>query len=106
MPLIKSNYSPPLLFKNNHFNTAYKTLFNKETIKYNRERITTNDNDFLDLDFSTNNSDTLVIVQHGLEGSSNSKYIVSVVNFLNSKNIDCLAINFRGCSGDDNNFMY
>lgn len=106
MPLINSNYKPHLIFKNSHFNTVYKTLFNNETITYKRKRIFTDDNDFLDLDFSTNNSNTLVIAMHGLEGSSKSKYIISVINYLNTNSIDCVAVNFRGCSGHDNNNSY
>ncbi|UMB60913.1 alpha/beta fold hydrolase [Lutibacter sp. A80] len=106
MPIIESNYKPSLLFKNVHLNTVYKTLFYSKKNTYKRERITTKDNDFLDLDFSINNSNTLVIALHGLEGSSKSKYIISVVNYLNNNNIDCVAVNFRGCSGEDNNNIY
>ena len=106
MPIIESSYKPSLLFKNVHLNTVYKTLFYSRKNTYKRERITTEDNDFLDLDFSINNSETVVIALHGLEGSSKSKYIVSAVNHLNNNNIDCIAINFRGCSGEDNNNLY
>lgn len=106
MPIIKSTYQPPFLFKNNHLNTVYKTLFYKNNISYNRQRIFTPDNDFLDLDFSIVGSNTLVIAMHGLEGSSKSHYLVSAINYLNSQNIDCVALNFRGCSGEDNNQLY
>jgi hypothetical protein len=106
MPLINSTYQPSFLFKNAHLNTAYKTLFYKINNHYKRTRIITPDNDFLDLDFSCVGSDTLVIASHGLEGSSKSKYILSLVNFLNSKDIDAVAVNFRGCSGEDNNHVY
>jgi len=106
MPIIESTYKPSFYFKNAHFNTVYKTLFFKNTVEYNRERIFTPDNDFLDLDFSKIGSDTLVIAMHGLEGSSQSKYIISVINFLNAHKIDCVAVNFRGCSGEDNNQLY
>ena len=106
MPIIESSYKPSYLFKNTHINTMYKTLFYTGNNAYKRERITTEDNDFLDLDFSTNNSETLVIAMHGLEGSSKSKYIISIVNYLNNNNIDCVAVNFRGCSGEDNNHIY
>lgn len=106
MPIIQSSYKPNLFFKNTHLNTSYKTLFTNQKIKYSRKRISTPDKDFLELDFSTVNSETLVIACHGLEGSSNSKYIISVCNYLNKQKIDCLALNFRGCSGEDNNFMY
>lgn len=106
MPLIQSTYKPTLLFKSAHINTVYKTLFYNNTNQYKRTRITTPDNDFLDLDFSTIGSKTLVIALHGLEGSSKSKYIVSLVNFLNSKNVDSVAVNFRGCSEEDNKQIY
>lgn len=106
MPVINSTYKPSLLFKNTHFNTIYKTLFFKDVVHYNRKRIETPDNDFLDLDFSLVNSETIVITMHGLEGSSKSKYILSVVNYLNSQNIDSVAVNFRGCSGEDNKHIY
>lgn len=106
MPLITSTYKPSLLFKNSHFNTAFKTLFFNNIISYNRKRVETPDNDFIDLDFSTVGSDTLVIAMHGLEGSSQSKYIISVIEHLNSQNMDCVAINFRGCSGDENKKIY
>lgn len=106
MPLITSTYKPSLLFKNSHFNTTFKTLFFNNIISYNRKRVETPDNDFIDLDFSTVGSDTLVITMHGLEGSSQSKYIISVIEHLNSQNMDCVAINFRGCSGEENKKIY
>ena len=106
MPLITSTYNPPFLFKNNHFNTIYKTFFFNDEINYFRKRITTPDQDFLDIDFSLVPSDTIVIALHGLEGSSNSKYILSLVNHLNQHQIACAAVNFRGCSGEDNNHLH
>ncbi|OGS73463.1 MAG: hypothetical protein A3F91_00500 [Flavobacteria bacterium RIFCSPLOWO2_12_FULL_35_11] len=106
MPLLKSTYEPAVLFRNTHFNTAYKTLFFVDSIQYTRERVKTNDGDFIDLDISSVESDTLVLALHGLEGSSQSKYIVSVLNYLNLQNIDGAALNFRGCSGVDNNKPY
>lgn len=102
MPIIKSTYKPTVLFRNHHFNTAYKRLFFTKTIHYSRERIKTSDDDFIDLDSASVGSDTLVLALHGLEGSSQSKYIISVLNFLNSQNIDGAALNFRGCGGEDN----
>ena len=106
MPVINSTYKPDFLFRNTHLNTIYKTLFYKNEVDYQRKRIDTPDNDFLDLDFSTVNSTTLVIALHGLEGSSKSKYMLSACQYLNSQNIDCVAVNFRGCSGEDNTQLY
>ncbi|WP_299017130.1 alpha/beta fold hydrolase [uncultured Polaribacter sp.] len=102
MPIIKSTFSPTLPFKNGHFNTMYRPLFRKDTCKYQRKRITTWDKDFIDLDFSFQNSKTLVVLIHGLEGSSQSTYITATSNYLNAKKIDTVCFNLRSCSGQDN----
>jgi predicted alpha/beta-fold hydrolase len=80
----------------------YRPIFIKETCNYTRKRIVTWDNDFIDLDFSKANSNTLAILIHGLEGSSESKYMISTTNELNGKGIDTVSVNLRGCSGEDN----
>jgi predicted alpha/beta-fold hydrolase len=80
----------------------YRPLFMKDTCSYLRKRITTWDNDFIDLDFSYVGSKTLVLLIHGLEGSSESKYITSNSNHLNNKGLDTVCFNLRGCSGEDN----
>ena len=51
MPLIKNfTYFPPILFNNGHIQTIYPSLFRKfDTSFYQRERISTNDNDFLEI---------------------------------------------------------
>ena len=102
MPIITSNFSASLPFKNGHFNTIYRALFMKETHNYRRERITTWDNDFIDLDFSEVNSSKLVVLIHGLEGSSTSKYILAAASVLNKAVYDTVSFNLRGCSGEDN----
>ena len=74
----------------------------KESHNYNRRRITTWDNDFIDLDFSKVNSSKLVVLIHGLEGSSESKYILAAASELNKAGYDTVSFNLRGCSGEDN----
>ena len=96
-------YKPPLFFKNGHLQTIYATLFRKfDTAFYKRERIHTDDNDFLDLDWAYTGSDKLAIVSHGLEGSSHRAYVVGMVKALNAGGWDGLAWNYRGCSGSVN----
>ncbi len=102
MPLLNSNFLPTIPFRNGHFNTMYRPLFMKDKISYKRKRITTWDNDFIDLDFSFVNSSTLVVLIHGLEGSSESKYMISTSNYLNNRHLDTVCFNLRGCSGEDN----
>ncbi len=102
MPILESDFSPSLPFKNGHMNTIFRPLFMKESHNYERVRIDTWDHDFIDLDFSKVGSDVLVLLIHGLEGSSESKYILSASSELNEVGYDTVAFNLRGCSGEDN----
>lgn len=102
MPILKTNFSPTFPFKNPHFSTMYRSLFMKNVANYKRTRITTWDSDFIDLDFSSVKSTTLILLIHGLEGSSQSKYMISSVNHLNKNGFDTVCMNLRGCSGEDN----
>ena len=48
----------------------------------------------------------IVIIIHGLEGSSDSNYIKSLAKVLNQYPFDVVAINLRGCSGESNRKLY
>jgi len=95
-------YSPILPFKNAHFNTIYRKAFTNHNVKYVRKRLITPDNDFLDIDFSKTNSNKVIVIIHGLEGSSRSKYVLSNTVFFNKHGYDVCAMNMRGCSGEPN----
>jgi len=102
MPVLTSDFIPSLAFRNKHFNSVFRLFFAKGSHNYKRKRITTFDDDFMDLDFSTVGSDTIALLIHGLEGSSESTYILSAVKELNAVGIDAVSLNLRGCSGEDN----
>ncbi len=104
MPIIKDfSFKPSLLLRNKHFNTIYRHFVAKSEVSYQRERIQTQDNDFLDLDISSVESKKLIIAIHGLEGSSNSNYIRTLVARANKNKFDVIVLNLRGCSGEANN---
>lgn len=105
MPILESDFIPSLPFRNGHVNTVFRPLFMKETHNYERIRIETWDNDFIDLDFSKVGSNILVLLIHGLEGSSESKYMISAANELNNAGYDAVSFNLRGCSGEDNRLL-
>jgi len=105
MPIISSDYKPSILFKSAHFNTVFRTFFMSDANNYTRKRLELVDRDFMDLDFSTVESDTIVIALHGLEGSSESKYIIAISKYLNQQKIDVVAVNLRGCSGEPNRLL-
>ncbi len=67
-----------------------------------RERIRTPDDDFLDLDWRGRHASRLAILSHGLEGCSRSIYVRGMMRTLSAAGWDCLAWNFRGCSGEMN----
>lgn len=102
MPILTSSFTPSYPLKNGHVNTVFRNLFAKENHQYKRKRITTWDDDFIDLDFSIVGSKTLVVLIHGLEGSSESKYILAASTEINNAGIDTVSFNLRGCSGEDN----
>lgn len=103
MPLIETDYKPPLLFKNRHVNTIYSSLFRKtKPLSFKRKRIETLDDDFLDIDLIENASRKIVILCHGLEGSSDSKYIQATAKLLSLNGYSVAAMNYRFCSGEIN----
>lgn len=104
MPLItRSDYTPPPYLFNGHLQTIIPAVFRKvEGVKFRRERISTPDNDFLDLDWSRQGFANLAILSHGLEGDSQRPYIKGMVRMLNAHKWDALAWNYRGCSGEMN----
>ena len=108
MPVVTSSYRAPLYFFNGHLQTIIPGLFRAVPgVRYRRERLTTLDGDFLDLDWSENatNSAKLVILSHGLEGDAGRPYIKGMVKALNQAGFDALAWNFRSCSGEPNKLL-
>ena len=95
-------YQPPLLLRFRHFNTMYSTLFRKVNINYQRERIDTPDDDFIDLDWVKEGSDSLVILCHGLEGAGDSPYVKGMAKAFLKQQWDVCAYNYRTCSGEMN----
>ena len=69
---------------------------------YERERITTSDDDFLDLDWKRAGNPQLVIICHGLEGNTNRPYLKGMADYFFRKDWDVLTWNYRGCSEEMN----
>ncbi len=72
---------------------------------YERERIETPDGDFLDLDWARVGADRVVVISHGLEGSTDRAYVRGMARALNRHAWDALAWNLRGCSGEPNRLL-
>lgn len=104
MPFIEhSTYRPPGWLPGAHAQTLLPRLLRRvRPLAVSRERIATPDDDFLDLDWTGRGSSRLAILSHGLEGCSRSPYVVGMMRALTSVGWDCLAWNFRACSGEIN----
>ncbi|MCB1319062.1 MAG: alpha/beta fold hydrolase [Leptospiraceae bacterium] len=106
MPVLaKSTYQRPGFFRGGHWQTIYSPVFRRVAgVAFLRERLVTPDDDFLDLDWIRTKpaNQRLVILCHGLEGSSDSVYIRGMSRAFMQEGRDVLAWNYRGCSGEPN----
>ncbi len=101
--LVKSKFKPAWWLNNPHLQTVYPALLRKPSILIlRRERFITEDNDFIDVDFCGQGKQPLVILLHGLTGSSHSTYIQGLQLALSEHGLRSAALNFRGCSGEYN----
>ncbi|MCH2046874.1 MAG: alpha/beta fold hydrolase [Saprospiraceae bacterium] len=108
MPII---HTPPIPYKhpkrlfNRHIETIYPSRFRKIIgVDYERERMETADGDFIDLDWliAKEQNNSLMIMSHGLEGSSASQYAKGTARIFYQHGWDALVWNYRSCSGEIN----
>ena len=97
-------YQAPGWLPGGHLQTIYPALMlARPDLHFRRERWTTPDEDFIDLDFIDGNPDApLVILFHGLEGSSSSHYARALMAALQQRGWSGVVPHFRGCSGELN----
>ena len=70
---------------------------------YQRERWTAPDGDFIDLDWLAGPpGSSLLVLFHGLEGSSGSHYAMAFAQFAQAHGLSFVVPHFRGCSGELN----
>ncbi|HXN07404.1 MAG TPA: alpha/beta fold hydrolase [Nitrospiria bacterium] len=91
-----------------HSQTVYRTLLGKTpSLPVKRVRWKTPDGDFLDLDFleapeKADKYTPLILLLHGLEGSSRAKYMLGLLEACFKNQWPAVALNFRSCSGELN----
>ncbi|WP_395824486.1 YheT family hydrolase [Collimonas sp.] len=99
-----ASYLAPLWLPGGHLQTIYPaTCISKPAVSYRRERWDTPDGDFIDIDFVDGQPDRpLVVLFHGLEGSSDSHYSRALMAQLVTLGWSGAVPHFRGCSGEIN----
>jgi predicted alpha/beta-fold hydrolase len=98
-----SDFRAPWWLKSAHLQTLFGPLFRRRpAIGLRRERIELADGDFLDLDWTPGNRGPVVVVLHGLEGSSDSPYARGMLETIHAHGWRGAVMHFRGCSGVPN----
>jgi uncharacterized protein len=107
------NYQAPWWLPGGNLQTIWPALYARrgfgERPHYRRERWTTPDGDFLDVDWlekaTTSPGRTeapLLVLFHGLEGSSRSHYAEAFADFAQERGLAFVVPHFRGCGGELN----
>ena len=97
-------HSPRWCF-NGHIHTIYQSLTG-DTAQPSIERveIATPDNDFLELDCAIRpDSEAIITLFHGLEGSTKRYYMVELMKTLLRNGFSVVGVNFRSCGSRMNN---
>ncbi|WPP00189.1 hydrolase [Pseudomonas sp. HR96] len=99
------SFRPAPGLANPHLQTLWGPLGRRTVhLQRQRERLWLADGDFLDLDWHASQAPEapLVLVLHGLTGSSNSPYVAGLQRALAAQDWGSVAVNWRGCSGEPN----
>jgi predicted alpha/beta-fold hydrolase len=117
-----SNIEAPWWLPGGHLQTIWPAIHTRHLsasalsgVTYRRERWTTPDGDFIDLDWQDAPASTpletgalepnkppLLVLFHGLEGSSSSHYALAFARQARRQGLDFVVPHFRGCSGELN----
>lgn len=98
-------YTPPAWLKGGHAQTIVPVYWGApHGPRLRRERLTTPDGDFVDLDWVDAPTPTrqIVVLFHGLEGSSRSHYARALMHEVAERRWRGVVAHFRGCSGEMN----
>jgi len=98
------DYASPWWLPGGNLQTIWPPLLTPEPrVLFQRERWETPDGDFIDLDWLPWIADApLVVLFHGLEGSSQSHYARALMHALRQRGWNGCVPHFRGCSGELN----
>jgi uncharacterized protein len=107
-------YKAPLWLPGGHLQTIWPALYGRRTplatAPYRRVRWTTPDQDFIDVDWldvaptlaAARAAPPLLVLFHGLEGSSHSHYARAFAAHAQARGWAFAVAHFRGCSGEIN----
>ncbi len=103
MPIRAAGFRPAWWLPGPHLQTLWPALVRRRPqVVLRRERLELADGDFLDLDWGPQRSGPVVLILHGLEGSSRSGYARGLLAAVAARGWQGLVMHFRNCSGEPN----
>jgi uncharacterized protein len=106
---MRMNYSAPAWLPGGQLQTIWPALYSQSHAapkpSFTRERWASPDEDFIDVDFSTHTTkpqQPMLVLFHGLEGSSESHYAQAFAQWARERGMPYAVPHFRGCSGEIN----
>ena len=107
MTAAPADYRPPWWLRGRHLQSLWGPLRRRpRRPAFRRERWDTPDGDFLDLDWLAASpvraGSPCVVVLHGLEGSSESHYVLGLMGLVEEAGWRGVVVHFRSCSGELN----
>lgn len=97
-----ADFTPAWWLPGAHLQTLVPNLLPRRRLRYRRERLELPDGDFLDLDWGPDRPGPVILLLHGLEGSSRSPYASGLMTALATTGYQGVVMHFRGCSGEPN----
>ena len=101
-----STFRSPWWLAGPHLQTIVPALFGRRSqVAYRRERWSTPDDDFIDVDRLVSHADAeapTLVVFHGLEGHAESRYVRGLMTRAAARGWHGVAPHFRGCGGTPN----
>lgn len=96
-------FKPAWWCRNPHLQTIVPNrLLPRPALQFRRERIELTDGDFVDVDWTRGTDGPIVLLLHGLQGSSRSHYAVRLAYACQRNGWRAGVVHFRGCSGEPN----
>ena len=98
-----SDFQPAWWLPGPHAQTLWPALCRRRPrLPLRRERLELPDGDFLDLDWTGGEQGPLVLILHGLEGSSTSHYVLGLLAAITGHGWRGVVMHFRGCGNQPN----
>ncbi|WP_144211176.1 hydrolase [Shewanella donghaensis] len=101
---MKKIFTPPWWAVSPHIQTILPVFFKVAKPDIDRLRQELPDGDFIDLDWlgTPKNGQSILVILHGLEGSSDSHYVRRMLQTAKENNLCAVVHHHRGCSGEPN----